>query len=171
MFLQGSGCGSVGRAVASDSKGPRSESHHRQNIYIEHFTVNCIEKTKIKKKRPGRAHFFKKKHQFLQGSTFKSTALSMSPLVVLGTDSIMCHLPFKMMESINQSMYLLFLKVWKFHFSSVRSLSSRTSTRHGLREFLRGTANAAMTNFLFWIFVYMLKKKNCDGATKAHRTC
>ena len=30
-------------------------------IYIEHcFTVNCIEKTKIKKKRPGTAHFFKK---------------------------------------------------------------------------------------------------------------
>ena len=30
-------------------------------IYIEHlFTVNCIEKTKRKKKRPGMAHFFKK---------------------------------------------------------------------------------------------------------------
>ena len=27
---------------------------------IEHFTVNCIEKTKIKEKRPGIAHFFKK---------------------------------------------------------------------------------------------------------------
>ena len=25
-------------------------------IYIEHFTVNCVEKTKIKKKRPGMAH-------------------------------------------------------------------------------------------------------------------
>ena len=24
-------------------------------IYIEHFTANCIEKTKIKKKRPGMA--------------------------------------------------------------------------------------------------------------------
>ena len=32
-----------------------------RNIYIEHlFSVNCIEKTKIKKKRPGMAHFFKK---------------------------------------------------------------------------------------------------------------
>ena len=29
-------------------------------IYIEHFIVNCIEKTKVKKKRPGMAHFFKK---------------------------------------------------------------------------------------------------------------
>ena len=56
----GSGCGSVGRAVASDSRGPRFESHHRQKNYIEHFTVNCIEKTKIKKKRLGRAHFLKK---------------------------------------------------------------------------------------------------------------
>ena len=27
--------------------------------YIEHFTVNCIEKTKIKEKRPGMAHFNK----------------------------------------------------------------------------------------------------------------
>ena len=31
------------------------------NFYIEHlFTVNCVEKTKIKKKRSGMAHFFKK---------------------------------------------------------------------------------------------------------------
>ena len=28
-------------------------------IYIEYFTVNCIEKTKIKKKRPGKAHLKK----------------------------------------------------------------------------------------------------------------
>ena len=31
-----------------------------ENFFIEHlFTVNCIEKTKIKKKRPGMAHFLK----------------------------------------------------------------------------------------------------------------
>ena len=32
-------------------------------IYIEHLfaTVNCIEKTKIKKKRSGLTHFFKKR--------------------------------------------------------------------------------------------------------------
>ena len=55
----GSGCGSVGRAVSSDTRGPWFESSHRQKcIYIEHlFTVNCVfEKTKIKKKRPGMAH-------------------------------------------------------------------------------------------------------------------
>ena len=56
----GSGCGSVGRAVASNSRGLRLESRHRQKNYIEHFAVCCIKKTKIKKKRPGRAHFFKK---------------------------------------------------------------------------------------------------------------
>ena len=28
----GSGCGSVGRAVASDTRGPRFESSHRQNL-------------------------------------------------------------------------------------------------------------------------------------------
>ena len=40
----GSGCGSVGRAVASETRGPRFESSHRQIfIYIEHlFTVNCV---------------------------------------------------------------------------------------------------------------------------------
>ena len=48
-----SGCGSVGRAVASDT-GLRFESSPWQtfisDIYL--FTVVCIEKTKIKKKRP-----------------------------------------------------------------------------------------------------------------------
>ena len=37
----GSGCGSVGRAVASDSRGPRFESSHRQkfilNVYCPLF--------------------------------------------------------------------------------------------------------------------------------------
>ena len=37
----GSGCGSISRAVASDTRGPRFESSHRQKKYIEHlFTEN-----------------------------------------------------------------------------------------------------------------------------------
>ena len=48
----GSGCGSVGRVVASNIRGPLFESSNWQN-----FIVNCIKKTKIKKKRPGMAHF------------------------------------------------------------------------------------------------------------------
>ena len=58
----GSGCGSVGSAVASNSRCPRFESSHWQNLYwtfVYLFTINCIEKTKINKKRPGMAHFFK----------------------------------------------------------------------------------------------------------------
>ena len=62
MMLLGSGCGSVGRAVASDTRGPQFESSHRRtfikNIYLP--IVNCTEKTKIKKKRPGTFHL--KKH-------------------------------------------------------------------------------------------------------------
>ena len=52
----GSGCGSVARAVASDTRDARFESSRRQT-FIEHlFTVNFVEKMKIKKKRPGMAH-------------------------------------------------------------------------------------------------------------------
>ena len=50
----GSYCGSVGR-------DPGFEFSHWQT-FIEHlFTVNCVEKTKIKKKRPEIAHLEKKK--------------------------------------------------------------------------------------------------------------
>ena len=54
----GSGCGSVGRAIASDTRGPQFESRHRR-IFIKNINlsiINCIEKTKIKKKRPGKTH-------------------------------------------------------------------------------------------------------------------
>ena len=55
----GSGCGSVGRAVASNSRGLQFESSDWQKLY-RMFTVNYIKKTKIKKKRPGMVHFLKK---------------------------------------------------------------------------------------------------------------
>ena len=49
----GSGCGSVGRAVAFGTRGPWFDSSHQQN-FIEHlFIISCIEKTNINKKRPG----------------------------------------------------------------------------------------------------------------------
>ena len=53
MNDSGSGCGSVGKATASNSRGPLFESRPND---IEHFTVNCIGKTKIKKKGPGMVH-------------------------------------------------------------------------------------------------------------------
>ena len=42
--IKGGGGGSVGTAVASDSRGPRFESSHRQKfINIEHlYAVNCV---------------------------------------------------------------------------------------------------------------------------------
>ena len=45
-------------AVTSNTRGPRFEYSHGQTFNLEHlFTVNCKEKTKINKKRPGMAHF------------------------------------------------------------------------------------------------------------------
>ena len=48
----GSGFGSVGRVVASESRGPSSNP-----VIGKNYTLNCIEKTKINKKRPASAHF------------------------------------------------------------------------------------------------------------------
>ena len=49
IINSGGGCGSVGRVVASKSRGPRFES---SKIYILR-----VLSMKIKKKRPGMAHF------------------------------------------------------------------------------------------------------------------
>ena len=48
-----------GRAVASDARDPRFESSHRQTFKEHLSTANCVEKTNIKKKRPGIHKFFK----------------------------------------------------------------------------------------------------------------
>ena len=48
-------CDSVGRTVASDIRDPLFKSSLRQML----FTINRIEKTKIKKKRPGMSLFKK----------------------------------------------------------------------------------------------------------------
>ena len=65
--VKGSGCGSVGRVVASDTRGQWFESSHRQKfIYILNilFTVNCVlKKTKIKKKVAGMAHLKKTRYK------------------------------------------------------------------------------------------------------------
>ena len=46
----------VAQLVASDTRGPLFEFSHRQTFISEIYlvTINCIEKTKIKKKTPGR---------------------------------------------------------------------------------------------------------------------
>ena len=64
----GSGCGSVGRAVASDTRGLRFKSSHWQKfIYIELlFTVNCVLKRQNKEKE-ARNGPFKKDMSYNQG--------------------------------------------------------------------------------------------------------
>ena len=63
----GSGCGSVGRAVTSKSRGPRFESSHWQK-FIEHLpTVKCIEKTKIKEKEARNGPFLKESSTNIKG--------------------------------------------------------------------------------------------------------
>ena len=42
--------GSVGRVVASDTRYQWFESRHQQTFVMYLFTVNCVEKTKMKKK-------------------------------------------------------------------------------------------------------------------------
>ena len=56
----GSGCGSVGRAVASKTRGLRFESSHWQTfINIEHlYTVNLYLKDENKEKEAGNGPFF-----------------------------------------------------------------------------------------------------------------
>ena len=54
----GSYCGAVGRAVTSDTRGPPFKSRHGQIFNL--CTVNCIEKTIIKKAAGNGPILFKK---------------------------------------------------------------------------------------------------------------
>ena len=56
----GSGCGSVGRVVASDSRGPQFESSHRQK-FILNIYCQLYWKDKNKEKEAGNGPFLKKK--------------------------------------------------------------------------------------------------------------
>ena len=56
----GSGCDSVGRAVASNTRDPQCESSPRQKFKKNKFTLNCW-KDENKQKRGGIGPFFKKR--------------------------------------------------------------------------------------------------------------
>ena len=58
-WTMGSGGGSVGRAVASDSRGPRFESSHRQK-FILNIYCQLYWKDENKEKEAGNGPFFKK---------------------------------------------------------------------------------------------------------------
>ena len=55
--IMGSGCGSVGRTVASNTRDLRFETRHWQNLIYQF--IYQFEKPKIKKKGQGMAHLFK----------------------------------------------------------------------------------------------------------------
>ena len=71
-------CGSVGRAVAFDIRGPRFHSSHRQNFIENLFIINCIEKTKINKKEAD------------NGPLLKKDTKAVSALLVLGYAAHSC---------------------------------------------------------------------------------
>ena len=48
--ILGSGCGSVGRAVAFNTRGPQFDSSHRQN-FIEHCLLTCLLSTVLKRRK------------------------------------------------------------------------------------------------------------------------
>ena len=60
LLQHGQCCGSVGRAVASETRDPRFESRHWQTFIKHSFTVNYVEKTKKRKEEAGNGPFFKK---------------------------------------------------------------------------------------------------------------
>ena len=58
QFIMVSGCGSVGRAVASNSRGPRFESSHREQFILNIYCQLYSKKDKNKEKEAGNGPFF-----------------------------------------------------------------------------------------------------------------
>ena len=57
--ISGSGCSSVGRAFASNTRGPRFESSHRQLILNQYFLLTICRKDKNKEKEAPNGPFKK----------------------------------------------------------------------------------------------------------------
>ena len=57
MISWGSGCGTVGRAVASNTRGPGFESSHRQLLLNNYLLLTVCRKDENKEKE---AHFLKR---------------------------------------------------------------------------------------------------------------
>ena len=75
----GSGCGSVGRAVTSNTKGPQFEaSHWKKIIYLLNICLlsTVYGKDKIKKKEAGNGPFFKKPTLVTKGAQMLQKPMS-----------------------------------------------------------------------------------------------
>ena len=60
FVFMGSGCGSVGRAVASNTRGPGFESSHRQLLLNIYLLLTVCRKDENKEKEAGNGPIFKK---------------------------------------------------------------------------------------------------------------
>ena len=56
----GSGCGAIGRAVASNTRGPGFESSHRQLLLNIYLLLTVCRKDENKEKEAGNGPFLKK---------------------------------------------------------------------------------------------------------------
>ena len=56
--MVGSGCGAVGRVVASDTRGPGFESSHRQLLLNSYLLLTVCRKDEHKEKEAGNGPFF-----------------------------------------------------------------------------------------------------------------
>ena len=61
----GSGCGAVGRAVASNTRGPGFESSHRQLLLNIYLLLTVCRKDENKEKEAGNGPFLKKSIEIL----------------------------------------------------------------------------------------------------------
>ena len=69
--MAGNGCGSVGRAVASDTKGPRFESNYREIYTLLSATVK-YENKEMKEARNGPIRKGKRQLKKRRGKTIKN---------------------------------------------------------------------------------------------------
>ena len=70
----GSSCGAVGRAIASNTRGPGFESSHWQLLLNNYLLLTVCRKDENKeKKRPGMAHLKKVLTYFMEGTVSCST--------------------------------------------------------------------------------------------------
>ena len=77
---QGSGCGSVGRAVASNTREPRFEPHHRQNFIYQIIYQLYKRKDENNEKKAGNGPSLKKVEISLHKTCAGRYGVSIDPL-------------------------------------------------------------------------------------------
>ena len=116
----GSVCGSDGRAVASDARGPRFESSHRRNFMNLMFSVNCWKDENKDKQRPGMAIFYNHISPDCSMCTaFYFNCWSNDKIIHLSFPSIYCARPCSLISIIG-----LILKTHFQHKIKLRSFLS-----------------------------------------------